>query len=74
MGPLLLAGVPLVYSIRIDQAESKVSSVFQWSPRAFTMTNDQRSLKRKGGNTEGYTICFPLLLFLLMLLPGALTL
>lgn len=49
MGPLLLAAVPLVYSIRIDQAVSKVPPLFQWSPRAFMMTNDTLSLKKNGG-------------------------
>lgn len=56
MGPLLLAAVPLVYSIRIDQAVSKVPPLFQWSPRAFMMTNDTLSFfffKKKGGGGGG---------------------
>lgn len=52
MGPLLLAAVPLVYSIRIDQAVSKVPPLFQWSPRDFMMTNDRLSLKREREETE----------------------
>lgn len=52
MGPLLLACVPLVYSIRIDQAVSKVPPLFQWPPRSFMMTNDRLSLKRKAEEIE----------------------
>ena len=52
MGLLLSAAVPLVYSIRIDQAVSKVPPLFQWSLRAFLMTNDRLYLKRKGVEIE----------------------
>lgn len=52
MGPLFLADVPLVYSIRIDQAVSKVPPLFQWSPGAFMMTNDRLSLKREREEIE----------------------
>lgn len=58
MGPLLLASVPLVYSIRIDQAVSKVPLLFQWPPRAFMMTNDSLSLKRKGEEIERIILVF----------------
>lgn len=58
MGPLLLASVPLVYSIRIDQAVSKVPLLFQWPPGAFMMTNDSLSLKRKGEEIERIILVF----------------
>lgn len=76
MGPLLLAAVPLVYSIRIDQAVSKVPPLFQWSPRAFMMTNDTLSLKRKEEETERIIqgILFSFLSSILMFQLGTLTL
>lgn len=76
MGPLLLAAVPLVYSIRIDQAVSKVPPLFQWSPRAFMMTNDRLSLKRKGKETERIIqrFLFSFLSSILMFQLGTLTL
>lgn len=66
MGPLLLAAVPLVYSIRIDQTVSKVPPQFQLSPRAFMMTNDRLSLKRKGKETERIIQDFLFLLLLIL--------
>lgn len=75
MGPLLLASVPLVYSIRIDQAVSKVPPLFQWPPRAFMMTNDRLSLKRIGEEIERiiqaflFFFLFSILMFQLGTLP-----
>lgn len=76
MGPLRLATVPLVYSIRIDQAVSKVSPLFQWSLRAFMMTNDRLSLKRKREEVERILqgFLFSFISSILMFQSGTLTL